>query len=326
MLLLLLLRLVLSRKGEGEEGLPWRPTDACACIFNAGAGLSAEACYICACMPLLLALLLALPLTLPLPLPLRLAMSLLLAFDFGVGFASNHKACFRESSRGTQMRFQDSRRENFVTNRHGNQQYHMLVWRQAAGQQNLYYRRPERGWRATSPSFSHVPPIPLDRRYEDMDWVRGRPPDALLYLKALIKAAPLPLPPPLTPPPPPVTAAAAADVRAAASLDDSHRGAETAPANATAGAAAAATATAAIKNGIDVPVVAAVNVSPPRLLAEGALLGPLGDVGTIAGALRGKIGGNLREMAAARCVGASDWGGGKSRCPCSCCCCCACMM
>ncbi|CAM9244391.1 unnamed protein product, partial [Laminaria digitata] len=107
--------------------------------------------------------------------------------------------------------------------------------------------------------------IPPRRRYEDMDWVRGRPPDALLYLKALIKAAPLPLPPPLTPPPPPVTATAAADVRAAASPDDSHRGAETAPANATAGAAAAATATAAIKNGIDVPVVAAVNVSPPRL-------------------------------------------------------------
>lgn len=37
-----------------------------------------------------------------------------------------------------------------------------------------------------------------------------------------------------------------------------------------------------------------------RVLAEGALLGPLRDVGTVAGALRSGIGGSLREMAAAR--------------------------
>lgn len=134
-----------------------------------------------------------------------------------------------------------------------------------------------------------------------MDWVKGRPPDALLYLKALIKAAPLPLPSPLTPPTPTplpsLTAVAAADVTAAAAPDDSRRAADTALTHAT-GAVAAATD----KEGVEVPVVAVANVSVPEMLAEGALLGPLGDVGTIAGAIRRKIGGNLREMAAARCV------------------------
>ncbi|CAN0059502.1 unnamed protein product, partial [Ectocarpus sp. 12 AP-2014] len=32
--------------------------------------------------------------------------------------------------------------------------------------------------------------VPPRKRYEDMDWVRGRAPDALLFLKALVKAAP----------------------------------------------------------------------------------------------------------------------------------------
>ncbi|CAM9250242.1 unnamed protein product, partial [Ectocarpus sp. 8 AP-2014] len=38
----------------------------------------------------------------------------------------------------------------------------------------------------------------------------------------------------------------------------------------------------------------------PRALAERALLAPLRDVGTIAGALRNGVGSSLREMAAAR--------------------------
>ncbi|CAN0559525.1 unnamed protein product, partial [Ectocarpus sp. 12 AP-2014] len=44
--------------------------------------------------------------------------------------------------------------------------------------------------------------VPPRKRYEDMDWVRGRAPDALLFLKALVKAAPSGLSvwrPPLTP-------------------------------------------------------------------------------------------------------------------------------
>ena len=137
-----------------------------------------------------------------------------------------------------------------------------------------------------------------------MDWARGRPPDALLYLKALIKATPLPLPPPLTlPTPTPLTAVAAADVTAAAAPDDCRRGAHAALTHVTEAVAAAIAAPAAAdKEVIEVPVVAVANVPVPRMLAEGALLGPLGDVGTIAGALRRKIGGNLREMAAARCV------------------------
>lgn len=97
-------------------------------------------------------------------------------------------------------------------------------------------------------------------------------------------------------------AAAAADVAGAAAPGDSRRGTEAAPTHATE-AVTAAVAT-AVKEGTDVPVAAVENVSEPRMLAEGALLGPLGDVGTVAGALRGKLGGNLREMAAARCVGA----------------------
>ena len=149
--------------------------------------------------------------------------------------------------------------------------------------------------------FPLPPRNPLRRRYEDMDWVKGRPPDALLYLKVLVKAAPLPLPPTL-PPPPPLTAATTADIRAAAAPNNSQRGAETGPAHTTAVAAA----TDAGKDRIDGSVVASVNMPAPRLLAEGALLAPLVDVGTVAGALRGKIGGNLREMAAARCVGAID--------------------
>lgn len=46
--------------------------------------------------------------------------------------------------------------------------------------------------------------------------------------------------------------------------------------------------------------VAGIMVSESRALAEGVLLGPLRDVGTVAGALRSRVGGGLREMAAAR--------------------------
>ena len=156
------------------------------------------------------------------------------------------------------------------------------------GPQCLYYRRPEQRWRATTPLLP-MPPNPTRPQ------VRRHG----LGERATARRSTLPQGP--------------------------HQGsAATATAAAYDAADADAADAAVSKEGIDAPVVAVADMSVPRILAEGALLGPLGDVGTVAGALRGKIGENLREMAAARYVGASDGGGGNSRCPCCCCCCWCC--
>lgn len=180
-----------------------------------------------------------------------------------------------------------------------------------------------------------------------MDWVRGRPPDALLFLKAVLKAAPSGLS--VTP--------AAADREQLARMVGAEaiapkaggsgsgravsRGSTVnfacpapleaigagAPATArqssgaTAGKMSMPSSSAATDAGgpegreqggrekgprgvtylpPSTEAVGKVGVPTPRKLAEGALLAPLRDVGTVAGALRRGIGSGLREMAAAR--------------------------
>lgn len=174
-----------------------------------------------------------------------------------------------------------------------------------------------------------------------MDWVRGRPPDALLFLKAILKAAPSGLS--VTPPTAPAAAGRAKLARTTTAEGVAPEAADSggggggasrvptlaclAPTESTARqsggdtpgkvpepASGAATTGAGGSGGGGVegprgftspPSIAAAaderaGVPTPRSLAEGALLAPLRDVGTVAGALRGGIGSGLREMAAAR--------------------------
>lgn len=205
-----------------------------------------------------------------------------------------------------------------------------------------------------------------NHRYDDMDWVRGRPPDALLFLKAAAKAASSGMslscskysPSRISSAQTGARAAAAAAAAAASSMSDgdipylpgriaakhidaqneedkprtaegdSERSVTPSATNPSpAGrcdAPTAATPSAPDAAGVgDIPLtvqdgsrvmetsrmttgefmpgrMAGIQVSESRALAEGALLGPLRDVGTISGALRSRVGGGLREMAAAR--------------------------
>ncbi|CAM9659109.1 unnamed protein product, partial [Scytosiphon promiscuus] len=198
--------------------------------------------------------------------------------------------------------------------------------------------------------------IPPRKRYEDMDWVRGRPPDALLFLKALLKTAPSGLS--VRPPASTTTTEKRMDYPRSSKLgsrphststasstvlvheeggggggddDDGDNlvlaeGARTLDASSAPGTTAPRSSGTAFggKVGTAVPprpgaavarsfrtedaestlrspsMVESVGVTAPRRLAEGALLGPLRDVGTVAGALRNGVGSSLREMAAAR--------------------------
>lgn len=194
-----------------------------------------------------------------------------------------------------------------------------------------------------------------------MDWVRGRPPDALLFLKALLKTAPsgLSVLPPasarngIEPPrtdklgsrPHPRTAAAATipaleeggdgegDVVDDGDILSRTEGARTfdapnGPGTTTLLRNSGGSSTAAADGraprsavGLSIPggpvpcppdtegggcassspsAMDKMGVTVSRTLAEGALLGPLRDVGTVAGGLRSGLGSSLREMAAAR--------------------------
>lgn len=212
------------------------------------------------------------------------------------------------------------------------------------------------------PTVVYLPPLSrrFPFRYEEMDWVRGRPPHALLFLKAILKAAPSGLS--VTPPAAPAAASAAAAANreklartisaeviapragggdggggggvsrdstlarpaptkaAVAGVPDGvgatarHSSGDTAGNVSMPASAAAAAATDAGASGggeekgprrvtFSLPSIAVggeAGVPTPRKLAEGALLAPLRDVGTVAGALRRGVGSGLREMAAAR--------------------------
>lgn len=194
---------------------------------------------------------------------------------------------------------------------------------------------------STAPPPS-LPPALRACRYEDMDWVRGRPPDDLLFLKALLKAAPggltlpccpapTPAPAPSPPAPPrpadgvsngvmpardsashssPSNATAAAAVAAGEALVADEAASARKLGGGKAGRVALSTSLSAARVGGgggggegSVAAAGVGGVLVPRGLAERALLGPLGEVGTVAGALRSRVGSGLREMAAAR------WGG-----------------
>lgn len=155
-----------------------------------------------------------------------------------------------------------------------------------------------------------------------MDWVRGRPPDALLFLKAMLKAAPsgLSVAPPtardgtagLTASKPSlavggvsrgsIVAYPAPTMANGAGVPDgmgvTHRRSSGSGASGGRGEEGPRDVTFSSPS---VAVGGEVGVVPtPRTLAEGALLAPLRDVGTVAGALRRGVGTGLREMAAAR--------------------------
>lgn len=175
-----------------------------------------------------------------------------------------------------------------------------------------------------------------------MDWVRGRPPDALLCLKALLKASTSGLS--VSQPFSSLSTATATTNEDDAGVDVSRTSTlgslpaaaariagglgapdglgNPAPRNSSSNSIAAgmvlmpspAAALAAVRDAAggcedrtvgdasspSIVAAAGVEVLTPRTLAEGALLAPLRDVGTVAGALRSGVGSSLREMAAAR--------------------------
>lgn len=114
-----------------------------------------------------------------------------------------------------------------------------------------------------------------------MDWVRGRPPDALLFLKALVKTASESLSPRSVP------------------LPAYNRSGPTAQAPSHAGPSISSVAATMASDFVNHPSRAPAGTEVERL-AEGALLGPLREVGTMAGALRERLGTGLRQTAAAR--------------------------
>lgn len=144
----------------------------------------------------------------------------------------------------------------------------------------------------------------LHDRYDDMDWVRGRPPDALLLLKALVKATSRDLSPSSLPafpeqperlPVPHDHLPVVRDPSAAASSRPPSAQSLSCPVDPT----TSAEGTELKRSDVSKPAVHCVEA---RRLAEGALLAPLREVGTLAGSLRGRVGDGLRERAAVRFV------------------------